>query len=187
MVASRTLPLAKLRPPVEDDQAEFSERILASRELHYPWIEHADPVMWLQGLLARNLTDTDRCRLVCDAERGFIVGVMNLSQISSAPFLNAFLGYYAFVPFAGHGYMGAGMPLLLRYAFGELGLHRIQANVQPGNGASIALVRGACFHYEGYSPRYLFINGDWRDHEQWVMLAEDAQPLQLSVNGGLRP
>jgi [ribosomal protein S5]-alanine N-acetyltransferase len=187
MATVRTLPLVKLRPPTEDDQAEFTERVLASSELHFPWIEHADPVMWLHGLVGRNLTDTDRCRLVCDADRGSITGVMNLSQISSGPFLNAFLGYYAFVPFAGLGYMSAGMPLLLRYAFGELGLHRIQANVQPGNGASIALVRGAGFHYEGYSPRYLFINGGWRDHEQWVMLAEDAQPLQPSAYGGLRP
>ncbi len=187
MAAPYTFPNVKLRPPVEDDQAEFTQRVLDSRELHYPWIEQTDPVLWLEGLLGRNRTDTDRCRLVCDAVRGQIVGVMNLSQISTQPFLNAFLGYYAFVPFAGQGYMSAAMQLLLRYAFGELGLHRIQANVQPGNGASIALVRGAGFHYEGYSPRYLFINGDWRDHEQWVMLAEDARPLQPAISGGLRP
>jgi [ribosomal protein S5]-alanine N-acetyltransferase len=181
------VPLVKLRPPTEDDQPEFTERVLASRALHYPWLEPTDPVLWLEGLLSRNRTDTDRCRLVCDAGQGFIAGAMNLSQISSTPFLNAYLGYYAFEPFAGKGYMTAAMRLLLRYAFGELGLHRVQANVQPGNGASIALVRSAGFHYEGYSPRYLFINGDWRDHEQWVMLAEDAQPLQPSVNGGQRP
>jgi ribosomal-protein-alanine N-acetyltransferase len=51
--------------------------------------------------------------------------------------------------------MRAAMPALLRYAFEELGLHRIQVNVQPGNAASIALVRGAGFHREGFSPRYL--------------------------------
>ncbi len=177
MVSSHARPRVALRPPVEADQTEFTERVLASRELHYPWIEYSDPVLWLESLLARNRTDTDRCRLVCDADTGSIAGVMNLSQISPEPFLNAFVGYYAFVPFAGLRYMTAAMPLLLRYAFGELGLHRIQANVQPGNGASIALVRGIGFHYEGYSPRYLFINGDWRDHEQWVMLAEDTKPL----------
>jgi ribosomal-protein-alanine N-acetyltransferase len=98
---------------------------------------------------------------------------MNLSQIVMGPFRSAFLGYYAFEPFAGRGYMRAAMPQLLRFAFDELGLHRVQANVQPGNEASIALVRGAGFHREGFSPRYLFIRGAWRDHEQWVMLAED--------------
>jgi [ribosomal protein S5]-alanine N-acetyltransferase len=65
---------------------------------------------------------------------------------------------------------------VLRYAFEELGLHRVQANVQPENEASIALVRRAGFRREGFSPRYLFIRGQWRDHEQWVMLAEDSPP-----------
>jgi [ribosomal protein S5]-alanine N-acetyltransferase len=187
MTSLHILPNAKLRPPVEGDQAEFVERVVASRELHYPWLEPADPELWLEGLLARNRTNSDRCRLVCDADSGVIAGVMNLSQISPEPFLNAFLGYYAFVPFAGRGYMSAAMPLLLRLAFGELGLHRVQANVQPGNAPSIALVHKAGFHYEGFSPRYLFINGAWRDHEQWVMLSEDAQPLEPSLTGGPRP
>jgi ribosomal-protein-alanine N-acetyltransferase len=69
--------------------------------------------------------------------------------------------------------MRAAMPALLHHAFDEIGLHRVQANVQPGNAASLALVRGAGFHREGFSPRYLYIRGAWRDHEQWAMLAED--------------
>jgi ribosomal-protein-alanine N-acetyltransferase len=167
-------PRVVLRAPVEDDRAEFVERLSASGELHDPWLEPGEPAPWFDRLLARNSTETDRSLLVCDADDGSIAGVMNLSQILMGPFRSAFLGYYAFEPFAGRGYMRAAMPLLLRYAFDELGLHRIQANVQPGNGASIALVRRAGFHREGYSPRYLFIRGAWRDHEQWVMLAEDA-------------
>ena len=110
---------------------------------------------------------------MCDAGDGSIAGVMNLSQIFMGPLRSAFLGYYAFEPFAGRGYMREAMPLLLRYAFDELGLHRVQANVQPANDASIALVRGAGFRREGFSPRYLFIRGEWRDHEQWVALTDD--------------
>ena len=162
-----------LRPPVEHDRAEFMERLLASGELHDPWLEPGEPGPWFERLLARNVTETDRSLLVCDADDGSITGVMNLSQIVMGPFRSAFLGYYAFEPFAGRGYMSAAMPLLLRYAFDELGLHRVQANVQPENAASIALVRRAGFHREGYSPRYLFIRGAWRDHEQWAMLADD--------------
>jgi len=162
-----------LRPPVEGDRTEFIAGLEASRALHDPWLEPGEPDAWFERLLTRNRTESDRSLLVCDAGEGSIAGVMNLSQIIMGPFRSAFLGYYALEPLAGRGYMHAAMPLLLRFAFEELGLHRVQANVQPGNEASIALVRAAGFHREGFSPRYLFIRGAWRDHEQWVMLAED--------------
>ena len=111
--------------------------------------------------------------LVCDAD-GSIAGVMNLSQIVMGPFKSAFLGYYAFEPFAGHGLHARGDAARCCASRSTSSrLHRVQANVQPGNEASIALVRGAGFHREGFSPRYLFIRGAWRDHEQWVMLADD--------------
>lgn len=166
-------PRVALRPPVEDDRGEFIGRLAASVDLHDPWLEPAEPAAWFDRLLARNTTDSNRSLLVCDAADGSIAGVMNVSQIVMGPLRSAFLGYYAFHPFAGLGYMGAAMPLLVRYAFDDLGLHRLQANVQPENAASIALVRGAGFRREGFSPRYLFIRGAWRDHEQWVVLADD--------------
>ena len=69
--------------------------------------------------------------------------------------------------------MRDGLELVLRHAFLELALHRLEANIQPGNAASIALARGAGFQREGFSPRYLKIGGRWRDHERWAMLAEE--------------
>ena len=169
-------PRVSLRLPVEADRTEFIERLLASGELHDPWLEPGEPASWFERLLARGRGETDRSLLVCDADDGSIAGVMNLSHIVMGRFRSAFLGYYAFEPFAGRGYMRVAMPLLLRHAFDDLGLHRVQANVQPGNEASIALVRRAGFHREGFSPRYLFIRGAWRDHAQWVMLAENFEP-----------
>ncbi|MEX1263641.1 MAG: GNAT family protein [Actinomycetota bacterium] len=169
-------PRVVLRPPAEGDRAEFVERLAASVELHDHWLEPGEPGPWFERLLTRNTTASDRSLLVCDADEGSVVGVMNLSQIVMGPLRSAFLGYYAFEPFAGRGYMRAAMPLLLRYAFEDLGLHRLQANVQPANDASIALVRAAGFRLEGLSPRYLFIRGEWRDHEQWVALADDEPP-----------
>ena len=83
------------------------------------------------------------------------------------------MGYYIGAPFAGRGYMTEAIRLMLRYAFRDLKLHRIEANIQPENVASIALVRRAGFRREGYSPRYLKISGRWRDHERWAILAED--------------
>ena len=104
-----------------------------------------------------------------------MVGVMNVSNIVLGSFKSAALGYYGFVPFDGQGYMAEGLRLVLRRAFGELGLHRLEANVQPGNERSIALVKAAGFCPEGYSPRMLKIGGRWRDHERWAILAEDVR------------
>lgn len=97
---------------------------------------------------------------------------MNLSQIVRGNFRSAYLGYYAGGPYAGRGYMTEAIGLLLRHAFGPLKLHRVEANIQPGNLASVALVRRAGFVKEGYSPRYLKICGRWRDHERWAITAE---------------
>ena len=69
--------------------------------------------------------------------------------------------------------MREGIELVLRRAFLTLRLHRIEANIQPGNRASIALAAGAGFRREGFSPRYLKIGGRWRDHERWAILAEE--------------
>jgi ribosomal-protein-alanine N-acetyltransferase len=97
---------------------------------------------------------------------------VNLNEIVRGAFHSAYLGYYGFVPHAGQGYMAEGLRLALRHAFRRLGLHRLEANIQPGNRASRALVRRLGFRREGYSPRYLKIGGRWRDHERWAIVRE---------------
>jgi ribosomal-protein-alanine N-acetyltransferase len=69
--------------------------------------------------------------------------------------------------------MKEGLRLVLRYAFRELKLHRLEANIQPDNIPSLALVKSCGFRKEGLSPRYLKINGEWRDHERWAILADE--------------
>ena len=123
---------------------------------------------------------------MCREEDGAIAGVYNVGQIFYGPFRSAYLGYYGFAPFAGHGYMHEGLRLVLRHAFGPLGLHRLEANIQPENGSSIALVSGAGFRLEGLSPRYLKIAGRWRDHERWAILAEEFHPRTRAHDLGPR-
>src|SRR5262249_7189772 len=97
----------------------------------------------------------------------------NLSQIFYGGFQSAYMGYYVGAPFAREGYMTEGLTLALRYAFTKLRLHRVEANIQPTNRPSLALVQRAGFTREGFSRRYLKIGGKWRDHERWAILVED--------------
>ena len=101
------------------------------------------------------------------------MGTMNLSQIFHGGFRSAYLGYYVGARYANRGYMTEALQMTLKYAFEDLKLHRLEANIQPQNIASIALVRRAGFVKEGFSRRYLKIGGRWRDHERWAILAED--------------
>ena len=82
----------------------------------------------------------------------------------------------------GKGYGTEAVQLMLKHVFKELKLHRVEANIQPGNIASIALVKRAGFVQEGYSRCYLKISGKWRDHERWALLAKDWKPAH-SRNG----
>ena len=109
--------------------------------------------------------------------------MINLNEIVHGPFRSAYLGYYAFVPHAGRGYMSEGLALALRWDFRELHLHRVEANIQPGNEASRALVRRFGFRREGFSRRYLKIADRWRDHERWALLAEDRRGHRSSNFG----
>ncbi len=120
----------------------------------------------------RSLRDHPEAFLVCARKGGAIVGVINLSQIFHGNFRSAYSGYYGDAAAAGRGYVAEGMRLLIRHAFSTLKLHRLEANIQPGNRASIRLAKACGFRLEGYSPRYLKIAGRWRDHERWAITAD---------------
>ena len=109
-----------------------------------------------------------------DAANASGAGFINLNEIVMGAFRSAYLGYYGMLSFARTGLMTETLRATVNYAFNDLGLHRLEANIQPDNLASIALVRRVGFKQEGFSPRYLRINGEWRDHERWAMLADTA-------------
>jgi ribosomal-protein-alanine N-acetyltransferase len=118
---------------------------------------------------------------------GAILGGINFSEIVRGNFRSAYLGYQIGEPFARRGYMTEALQLALRFAFGRLRLHSVEANIQRGNRASIALVRRAGFRLEGFSRRYLKISGRWRDHERWALLAEDWRARQTARRRRTRP
>ena len=104
---------------------------------------------------------------------GHTRGARRVSEIVRGSFLSGYLGYYAFMPHHHRGYMTLGLQAVVRKAFHELRLHRLEANIQPENVASRQLVRRLGFRKEGLSLRYLKIGGRWRDHERWALTVED--------------
>jgi ribosomal-protein-alanine N-acetyltransferase len=167
-----TLSPVELRPLRAEDRDAYLAAMRASRELHRPWIKSPQTAEAFEALLARTSAENSDFSVVWIREDEAIAGCFHLSQIIRGPLQQAFLGYSGVAAHAGQGYMSAGMRLLLRRAFGELRLNRVEANIQPGNQASIALARRAGFVKEGFSERYLKIAGRWRDHERWAINAE---------------
>ena len=162
-----------VRPPVREDEPEFVALMRASVRLHRGWAAPPRRAEDFAKFLESSARPDSVWLLVCREEDGRIVGAFHLSQIFYGNFRSAYLGYYAGEPYAGRGYMTEGMRLVLRHAFVRLKLHRVEANIQPGNAPSLALARRAGFRREGYSPRYLKVGGRWRDHERWAILREE--------------
>ena len=162
-----------LRSPERSDRAEFVALMRASRAFHRPWATAPTDDEAFEAYLVDSRRHDFEALLACRREDRAILGFFNLSHITRGSLQSAYLGYAVASVYANQGYMREGIELVLREAFLNLRLHRIEANIQPGNHASIALARGAGFSREGFSPRYLKIGGRWRDHERWAILAED--------------
>jgi [ribosomal protein S5]-alanine N-acetyltransferase len=160
-----------LREPALSDQREFLALAKASRAFHSSWISAPDTPAQFRAYLACMSHPENAAFLVCLRGSGQIVGVINLTHIVRGVFRSGYLGFYAFSGFERKGLMHDGLRAVVRHAFDKLKLHRLEANIQPGNVASIALVTACGFSKEGYSPRYLKIGGRWRDHERWAILA----------------
>jgi len=155
------------------DGREIIEMNRRGEKLQRPWLyAPTDQSSW-KRYIRRLEGDQHDGFLVCLRHTDAIVGLINISEIVRGVFKSAYLGYYSGAEHAGRGYMTEGLSLVLGVAFNRLRLHRLEANIQPGNLRSIALVRRLGFRKEGFSPRYLKIGGRWRDHERWAITAED--------------
>jgi ribosomal-protein-alanine N-acetyltransferase len=99
------------------------------------------------------------------------VGVINVTEIVLGALRSGYLGYYVFAGHERQGLMREGLEAVIRRSFTTMKLHRLEANIQPGNAASIALARACGLRMEGYSPRYLKVAGRWRDHQRWAIVA----------------
>ncbi len=164
--------IAYLETPGPRHEHDFLAAVARSRRLHGSWVTAPSSSAEYRLYLKERNGPRQVKFFVCD-EASQICGVINLNEIVRGSFQSAYMGYYALAPHAGKGYMSAGIDLVLDRAFGELELHRVEANIQPKNRRSIELVRRAGFRLEGLSQRYLRIAGRWRDHQRWAITTED--------------
>jgi ribosomal-protein-alanine N-acetyltransferase len=154
------------------DAADLIAANIASQSHHLPWVTSFTDQTGFDNWFTRGLTGANVNFVAREAVSNQVVGVINLNEIVGGAFQSAYLGYYGMARFRRTGLMTEALRAALSYAFDDLGLHRLEANIQPDNLASIALVRRVGFKQEGFSPRYLRIDGEWRDHERWAMLAD---------------
>ena len=168
------------------DRPEFLALARESRRLHRPWTYPPERADQFEDLYTRSRREDFVCLIARLVDGDALVGVFTVSQIFRGSFQSAYLGYYAHERHAGQGLMREALEQVLDHCFGPLGLHRVEANIQPGNAPSIALARGAGFRLEGFSPRYLLIGGQWRDHERYAVTAEEraaARSTQAAAAG----
>ncbi|MEU6219400.1 GNAT family protein [Streptomyces sp. NPDC047022] len=166
-------PRVGIRHFTHEDEPEFTSRARESRDLHHPWLSPPTTADDYAVYAARLVGDPSRTGfLVCEKDSGDIAGFINVNNIVKGGFLSGALGYGVFAHAAGRGLMSEALDLVVRYAFGPMGLHRLEINAQPGNTASIALAQRGGFRLEGYSPKMIYIDGAWRDHERWAITAE---------------
>lgn len=160
-----------LQEPFVSDCSEFIEAVSRSTHLHHPWVFPPRTKAEFEEYLQRYAQPDQVSYLI--KKSGRIVGVINLNNMIRGLFQNAFLGFYVMADYAGQGYMSQALEMVIALAFGEHQLHRLEANIQPENIRSIRLVQRMGFRKEGISPRYLKIDGQWRDHERWALTAEE--------------
>jgi [ribosomal protein S5]-alanine N-acetyltransferase len=163
----------ELVKPTKRHAAELMAAGKRSRKLHGRFGSVPQTPEVIAAYLAKLKKPQYEGWLVVEKESGALTGMINLNEIVRGGCQGAYMGYFAFAPHAGMGYMTEGMTLAIHASFGALKLHRLEANIQPENVASIALVKRLGFRKEGLSKKYLKIGGRWRDHERWALLKEE--------------
>ena len=181
-----------LRPYRRSDARAWSAVRIANEKWLAPW-ESSPPGPWAEmnsvgayGYVYRDMKRAARRGesmpfAVClrdEAGKDRLVGHLNLGNIVRRAFSSAYVGYWVDSRVAGRGVIPTALALAVDHAFGPGGLHRVEINIRPENGPSLAVARKLGFRPEGVRPRYLHIDGAWRDHASFALTVED-------VPGGL--
>ncbi len=180
-------PPTAIRPTSPDDADEQLELRRVNREHTSPWDPRRDESFYsIAGQRLELELDarawaagTAYAFAVLDMdEDDRIVGRVALANVVRGPWQNATLGYWVDERAGGRGHATRAVRLALRYAFEEVGLHRVQPAIIPRNVRSLRVVEKVGFRREGRALRYLKINGTWEDHEIYALTAEDWEGMR---------
>ncbi len=160
----------ELTAPVSADVDALVAAVRSSSDLLHPWVYAPASTVAATAWIERvRFPDTEAHLAWADET---LVAVVNINNLTRGGFQSGALGYYGFSATAGHGYVREAVSLVIARGFGELELHRLEANIQPGNDRSRKLVQALDFRLEGFSPKFLRIDGEWRDHERWAVVRQ---------------
>ncbi|MGY2002108.1 GNAT family N-acetyltransferase [Blastococcus sp. SYSU DS1024] len=172
----------ELHPLRRGDAAEWSRVRLANEDWLRPW-EPTAAVSWrarhtpwayraMRRVMARRARVGTSLPFAVRVE-GRLAGQVTVDNIVRGALRAGYLGYWIDRSVAGRGVASLAVALVCDHAFGPAGLHRLQADIRPENLPSQRLVERLGFQREGLLRRYLDIDGDWRDHLSYALLAED--------------
>lgn len=166
-------------------QVEHARELLDLRQRNHHYLQPFEPIrdasfFTVEGQatdIQSGIGDKDRIssRLfgIFIEETNELAGRIALTGIARGPFQNANLGYFISREHQGKGYTTEAVRLCIRYAFEDLGLHRVQAGVMPRNTPSLRVLEKAGFRLEGLAQKYLCIDGVWEDHKLFAITRED--------------
>ena len=173
-----------MRPPAPSDYAAWAELRHSSRAHLMPW----EP-RWSRDELSRwayrrrlryyqrdQREDLGYAFFIFEAAGSCLIGGLTLSNVRRGVTQAAALGYWLGADCTGQGHMRHAVSLAADFAFGDLRLHRLEAACLPNNEPSIGVLRWNGFQEEGLARSYLKINGEWRDHLLFALLADDPRP-----------
>ncbi|WP_369258334.1 GNAT family N-acetyltransferase [Geodermatophilus amargosae] len=180
----------ELAPLRRGDAAEWSRLRLANESWLRPW-EPSAGVAWsvrhtpaAYRVMRRSVSRRARAGTSMPFAvrvEGRLAGQVTVDNIVRGALRSGSLGYWVDRSVAGRGMASLAVALVCDHAFGPGGLHRLQADIRPENGPSQRLVERLGFSREGLLRRYLDIDGDWRDHLSYALLAEDSPRGVLAV------
>ena len=161
------------------DHKDLQRLILGNREWLRPW-EATNPYgpntfdikLMIAGLL-RQARDRQGLPLIIEVD-GRVAGQLNVANLLFGSVSSAMIGYWIAPEFAGRGVVTKSVAMVVDYLFGPMGLHRVQIDIRPENVASLRVVKKLGFRFEGTKLGYIHINGDWRDHYSFALLASEA-------------